>query len=150
MAQISLLKSDEPCFKSKQGQQAVKSGKAAEATIYCILKERGYQVTQQAYVGESIKGGEIKVDFLVNGIPKFPDGLIIESKWQETPGTADEKLFGLALDISQNYPCPTIVIVAGGGHRKGIVDWLRRQVNGGTLYAVYDFEQFLTWVIRSL
>lgn len=150
MAQIDLLKSNEPCFKSKQGQQAVKSGQAAEALIYCILKERGYQVERQAYVGESIKGGGIRADFLVNGIKQFPDGLIIESKWQETPGTADEKLFGLALDIATNYPCPTIVIVAGGGHREPIVNWLRNQVNGGTLYRVFDVEQFLTWTIRNL
>lgn len=142
-----------PCMpqtKSNQGQQAVKSGRAAEATIYCILKERGYNVERQAFVGESIKGGEIKVDFLITGIAQFPDGLIIESKWQETPGTADEKLFGLALDIEQRYPCTTIVIVAGGGARPGIIKWMRNQPNGGRLYAVFDFEEFLVWVIRNL
>lgn len=139
-----------PCVKSAQGQQAVKSGRAAEATIYCILRERGYRVEQQAIVGDSIKGGEIRADFLVTGILQFPGGLIIESKWQETPGTADEKLFGLALDIEKRYPLPTIVIVAGGGARTAIVDWLRNQVNGGSLYAVFDFEEFLGWVIRNL
>lgn len=142
-----------PCgktIKSAQGQQAVRSGRAAEATIYCIIKERGYEVHRQAFVGNSIKGGEIRADFLINGTPQFPEGLIIESKWQEVAGTADEKLFGLAIDIQQCYPLPTIVIVAGGGAREPIVAWLRRQVNGGTLYAVFDFEQFLTWAIRNL
>lgn len=144
---------ENPCLpqtKSKQGQQAVRSGRAAEALIYCILSQRGYQVDRQAFVGQSIKGGEIRADFLVRGVTQFPDGLIIESKWQEVPGTADEKLFGLALDIEKNYPCPTIVIVAGGGAREHIVNWLRNQVNGGTLYAVLDIEEFLTWMIRHL
>lgn len=139
-----------PQIKSKQGQQAVRSGRAAEALIYCILTQRGYQVDRQAFVGNSIKGGEIRADFLVHGVAQFPDGLIIESKWQETAGTADEKLFGLALDIDKNYPCPTIVIVAGGGAREPIVEWMRKQVNGGTLYAVFDIEEFLTWMIRHL
>jgi hypothetical protein len=154
MEQTSLFNmKNNPCLpsnKSQQGQQAVRSGRAAEALIYCILSQRGYQVDRQAFVGQSIKGGEIRADFLVHGIKQFPDGLIIESKWQETPGTADEKLFGLALDIQTNYPCPTIVVVAGGGAREQIVTWLRNQVNGGILYAVFDFEQFLTWAIRSL
>lgn len=142
-----------PCLpktKNSQGQQAVKSGRAAEATIYCILKERGFQVERQAVVGDSIRGGEIRADFLVHGVTQFPNGLIIESKWQETPGTADEKLFGLALDIEQRYPYPTIVIAAGGGARTAIIDWLRNQVNGGRLYAVFDFDEFLSWVIRNL
>lgn len=142
-----------PCMpqnKSKQGQQAVRSGRAAEALIYCILIQRGYQVDRQAFVGKSIKGGDIRADFLVRGIAQFPSGLIIESKWQETPGTADEKLYGLFLDIDKNYPCPTIVIVAGRGAREAIVNWLRNQVNGATLYAVFDLEEFLTWTIRHL
>lgn len=139
-----------PARKSSQGQQAVRSGQAAEATIYCILKERGYTVAQQIEVGDSIKGGRIRVDFLITGIPAFPAGLIIESKWQEVPGSADEKLFGLAEDIDKRYPCPTIVIVAGGGHRQGIIDWIRGQVKGGKLYAVMTFEEFLAWTIRNL
>lgn len=154
MGQSSLFNMQKkPCLpnnKSAQGQQAVRSGRAAEATIYCILKERGYTVDRQSFVGNSIKGGEIRADFLIGGIVAFPGGLIIESKWQETPGTADEKLFGLALDIEKNYPLPTIIVVAGGGAREPIITWLRRQVNGGTLYAVFDFEEFLTWTIRNL
>lgn len=143
-----------PCLpdmpKSKQGQQAVRSGLAAEATIYCILKERGYTVHRQVEIGDSLKGGRIRADFLVMGIPAFPSGLAIESKWQEVAGTADEKLFGLAEDIDRRYPCPTIVVVGGGGARQPIVDWLRNQVNGGKLYAVFSLEEFLAWVIRNL
>lgn len=143
-----------PCLpsmpKSKQGQQAVKSGLAAEATIYCILKERGYTVHRQVEIGDSLKGGRIRADFLVIGVPAFPSGLVIESKWQEVAGTADEKLFGLAEDIDKRYPCPTIVVVGGGGARPAIIEWLRGRANGGRLFAVFSLEEFLAWSIRNL
>lgn len=151
MQQLTMFEAPRPCAPKNngtQGSQAVRSGRAAEDTIYCILKERGYDVHRQSALGKSLKGGQITVDFLVMGHKDFPNGLIIESKWQEVPGSADEKLFALLADIQMRYPHPTVVVVGGGGARQSIVDHLRNHVGYQNLHAVMDFEEFLTWVIR--
>jgi hypothetical protein len=139
-----------PSKKDKQGQKAVKSGQTAEATIYCILKERGYGVERQYLIGQSLYGGELRADFYVTRIPQFPTGLFIESKWQHSSGSVDEKYPYLIANIKQCYPCPTIIVCAGGGARPLAVEWLRKQADGNKLYAVFSLEEFLTWIIRNL
>ncbi len=138
-----------PCKEvSLQGRQANLSGRAAEDMIYCILKERGYRVVRQCPLGTNIYGHNMKVDFWVLGIPMFPDGLIIESRWQEVAGSADEKFPYLVWNIMTCYPFPTMVVYGGGGSRTGAILWLQAQV-GGNFYAAFTLEEFLKWVIRN-
>lgn len=148
------LSAKEPCIQSMsntQGAQAVASGRAAEDLIYCIIKERGYQINRQYRTdGTNIYGGLIRVDFYVESTPQFPDGLIIESKWQEKAGSVDEKYPYLVNNIKNRYPVPTIVVIGGDGIRDGAAQWLREQVDGAQLYAVLSMEEFFTWTIRNL
>jgi len=132
-----------------QGKQANLSGKAAENTIYCIMKERGYTVQRQYAIGQSIYGHNVKVDFYITGIARFPAGLIIESRWQEVTGSADEKFPYMVQNIQAVYPHPTIIVYGGGGSKLGAIHWLKLQV-GGNLYAAFSFEEFMTWAIRNL
>lgn len=139
-----------PCKElNSQGRQANESGRAAEDTIYCIMKERGYTVKRQHPIGKGIYGHEIKVDFYVTGVAHFPTGLIIESKWQEVSGSADEKYAYMVENIQACYPCPAIVVYGGGGAKPGAIAYLKSKV-GGNFAAAYSFEEFLTWVIRNL
>jgi hypothetical protein len=73
-----------------------------------------------------------------------------ESKWQEVQGTADEKLCYLVANIRSCYPCPAIVIAGGSGARPGAIKWLRSQVDGVKLYAVFHVEEFVSWCNRNL
>lgn len=140
-----------PCREpQQQGRQANMSGKAAEGTIYCIVRERGYRVEREAFIGQNIYGGDIRADFLIEGVAVFPDGLIIESKWQETAGSADEKFVYLVENIKKRYPCPTIIVYGGKGFRSGAVEWLKAQADGKRLYRVMSLEEFLAWTIRNL
>jgi hypothetical protein len=143
-----------PCLpkqpKSKQGQQAVTSGRKAEAFIYCILKEAGYTVQRQYLIGLGIYGEALKTDFYVTGLRDFPLGLIIESKWQEKPGSVDEKFPYLVQNIIRCYPCPAIIVYGGKGAREGGLEWLHTQADGQKLLAVFSLEEFLTWTIRNL
>jgi hypothetical protein len=139
-----------PPIKHSQGKQAVKSGQAAESTIFYMLNERGYTVERQRSIGTGIYGTELRADFHVKGIYLFPDGLIIESKWQEMGGSVDEKYPYLVENIRQCYPCQAIVVHGGGGAKRGAIEWLRRQVDGDKLFAVFSFEEFLAWTIRNL
>lgn len=134
---------------STQGKWANSNGRAAEDTINDVLIRHRLIALRQYHVGKSIYGTPLYADFYVATAPGFPDGLIIESKWQETQGSADEKLPYLVTNIHQCYPCPTIIVLDGGGFRPGAERWLCSQV-GGRLYAVMNFREFLTWCNRNL
>lgn len=133
-----------------QGQQAVKTGATAEATIFCILKERGFTVQRQIVIGTSIYDTELRADFYIAPCTNFPAGLIIESKWQESAGSVDEKFAYLVENIRTRYPAPCIIILDGGGYRPKAAEWARRQVDGVRLIGVYTFAEFLSWCNRNL
>lgn len=133
-----------------QGKRANANGRSAEDVIASILDRRKVAYIRQHRVGLGIFGTPIKVDFYCHPPSGVELGLIIESKWQELSGSADEKLVYLVENIRQCFPCPAIVIAGGGGMRPGAAQWLRRQVDGEKLQAVFTLEEFLTWANRSL
>jgi hypothetical protein len=101
-------------------------------------------------IGTNIYGGAIEADLLVMGLARFPDGLVIESKWQDSKGTADEKFPYLVENIRRCYPCPVIVVPDGSGARPGAIRWLRDQVDGTHLLAVLSIAELMTWCSRNL
>ena len=103
-----------------QGLRANRNGRAAEDVIESILWQRGLRPRRQQVVGISIYGSALRADLLLAPMPQWPAGLVIESKWQDTLGTADEKLAFLALNILEGrYPAPVVIVVHGGGRIGG-------------------------------
>lgn len=98
--------------------------------------------------GINIYGLTSEYDFVIYHPQKHPDGLIIEVKWQQSGGTVDEKFPYLVLNIQTKYPYKTIVILDGGGYRKGAEKWIRSQV-GNNLTAVYNMMEFQTWMNKG-
>ena len=134
---------------ASQGSRASTNGRAAEDVIAAILRMRGHAPITQHQIGMGIYGSPLRVDFFIPSPPGFPRGLIIESKWQELAGTADEKLPYLIENVRHCFPCPAVIVLHGGGFRPGAERWLRAQV-GGSLHAVMRLEEFLTWCNRNL
>ena len=128
-----------------QGRRANRNGTSVEEIIEHTLSAKGYHVRRQYYIGKSIFDTGTYADLFVEGLPLFPNGLIIESKWQETRGTAEEKVVYLVTNIQNCYPCPTIIIADVGGHRPGVLQWLRRQAGQGRLLAVFSIMEFIRW-----
>jgi len=56
-------------------------------------------------------GAVINPDFVVYGIPKYPHGLVISSKYQSVSGTGDEKLEHLYKDVTEYFPKNVRVLV---------------------------------------
>lgn len=133
-----------------QGGQAASNGRFAENIIDSTLRLKGYQPDRQRVVGIGIFDTPIHADFYLAQAPNFQAGLIIESKWQETQGTADEKLCYLVNNIRYCFPCPVIIIAGGQGARTGAIQWLRAQADGIHIYAVYNLEEFVSWCNRTL
>jgi hypothetical protein len=145
------------------GTQANYTGTVLEKFIQDRLIERGYlflhskqfkpaQYLEQPiysrryYVGMNLYETELYCDFILYHPEKWPKGLIIESKWQQVGGSVDEKFPFLVLNIQYKYPCDTIVLLDGGGYRKGAEKWLRGQSGNGNLKHVFSMAEFQKWV----
>lgn len=133
-----------------QGRRANQNGSFATATIANILRQKRYWPEREWYIGKGIYGQDLRADLYVPDALGFENGLIIESKWQDQGGSVDEKFPYLVLNIKECYPCSTIVIAGGKGARAGAIQWLRSQVDGVSLYAVFSIEEFMSWAMQKL
>lgn len=129
--------------------KANKSGRDTEDILAAVLRVSGIAFERQVTIGTTIYGTELRVDFVLLNLRDFPDGLIVESKWQDVGGSVDEKFPYLVENIRHQYPLPAVVIVHGGGCRDGAVRWLRSRCDGQRLIAVYGLEDFISWANRA-
>lgn len=113
-----------------------------ELEAYIVNERTGYYA-RQVKLGTGIYGTGIQVDFLIYGESRS-EPLIIECKWQQSTGTADEKLPYLVANIRECYPHPTCIVIDGDGFRPGAINWLKRQKDKKVV-AVLGMTEFHTW-----
>ncbi|WP_238360547.1 PD-(D/E)XK nuclease superfamily protein [Iningainema tapete] len=145
---------NETTFIQNGGRRANSSGKSSEHIIGCFLEQRGFRVRYRYQLPcQGIWGNDIIVDIFCQGIPRFRNGLILESKWQDSSGSAFQKIPYAIENIKNKYPCETILIIDGEWMRKGVgknaFEWAKAQI-GGKLFAVYTFAEFASWVMKEL
>lgn len=144
--------------KLTQGAQANYTGNTLERFIHKSLTELGYlkvprggfhlaTLVQPSYAtqyctGLNIYGSLLYCDVILFHPTKWPNGCIIEAKWQQVGGSVDEKFPFLVANINSVYPCPTLVVLDGGGYRAGSEAWLRRQIQPGKLHKVLSMAEF--------
>jgi hypothetical protein len=129
---------------------ANRSGQTFEGIIEDALTRKGVTADFQCALAErSIFSKRIRVDVKIDPCPAFPDGLIIEGKWQHTTGSVEEKLPYLVMNIRQRYPYPAIIIIDGSGFSEGALAWLRDQIDGHLL-AVFSLREFVSWLNRGI
>ncbi|MDO8462727.1 MAG: DpnII family type II restriction endonuclease [bacterium] len=148
------------------GGRANKTGNSLEQFVEHKLKEHGYtefwdhkrqvfanrttiggkQYGKQIYCGKSIYETDRKCDFLVLNQEKWPDGLIIECKWQQSSGSVDEKYPFAFFNICK-IGVPTVVLLDGNGYKPAAMRWLKEQAHPQrALIAVYNMVEFQTAV----
>jgi hypothetical protein len=66
------------------------TGKVHEEMAIAALNKGGYKYETQKIIGQRLKGGKHKVDFIVAA----PNGeqVLVEMKWQQVPGTTEQKI----------------------------------------------------------
>jgi hypothetical protein len=106
------------------------------------LKQRIY--TRQFCLGKSIYGTSFYCDFILFHPQKWPDCLVIESKWQQSGGSVDEKYPYTVLNMKQHSAYKSILLLDGGGYKPGAEAWLRQQVDDKLLH-IFNMGQFQTW-----
>ncbi len=146
------------------GEKANSTGNLLEQFIEQILQKKGYvefwnhktiafenrkaiggkQYLKQLPVGQTIYETTRKCDFFIVNRDLFPDDLIIECKWQQVPGSVDEKYPFLLFNIIKTA-VPTIVLMDGSGYKKNAMKWLKSQVHEkSALIAVWNMAEFQT------
>lgn len=90
---------------------------------------RGLQVYEEVHLGTSIIGKQRRIDLFVLG----PEGaaLCVECKYQDSSGTADEKI-PYALNDLASQRIPGVIVYAGSGFSAGVLHLLQ-----GSEYAAY-------------
>src|SRR5690606_14452889 len=100
--------------------------------------------SRQFHIGSSIYGTPMYCDFVLFHPEKWVNCLIIESKWQQSGGSVDEKFPYFVLNIQQKHPHQVIVLLDGGGYKQSAEIWLRGQV-GNNLLKVFNMGEFQKW-----
>ena len=146
-----------------QGAQANLTGNRLEKFIEFSLIDSGYQkapdknefverletynhpaYSTQTKIGHTIYETNLICDFLLYHPQKWPHGLVLEAKWQQVSGTADEKYPYFVMNIWKSE-YQTVMILDGGGYRAGAERWVRAMQKRNLLH-VFSMSQFQTWV----
>ena len=104
--------------------------------------------SRQFAICKSIFETDAHCDFIVFHPEKHPESLIIESKWQQSGGSVDEKYVYTVENIQKRYPHKTVLLFDGGGYKKQTETWVRKQV-GGNLLHVFNMAEFQKWANKG-
>lgn len=122
------------------GGKANKTGKIAETLIACMLKENGIDFRYHSSIGTSIYGNPLTHDFVL------PDAkIIIEIKWQQVGGSADEKYPLLVANLKQQEGYRSIIVADGGGAKPNSILWMIKQIDE-KLIGVFTISEFVRFV----
>nr|WP_233417933.1 Dam family site-specific DNA-(adenine-N6)-methyltransferase [Rickettsia conorii] len=87
-------------------------------------------------------------DFILYHPERHPNCLVIESKWQQSGGSVDEKYTDLVLNIKKQGIYDTIIIIDGDGYKKEALKCFKDQV-GSNLIEVFSMSEFTSWVNKK-
>jgi hypothetical protein len=97
--------------------------KRVAAYLVSAYWDRGIQVFEEVNVGTSIIGKQRRVDLFVLQ-PEEKKALALECKYQDTSGTADEKIPYSLQDLAA-LRLPSALIYAGAGFSEGVLHLLQ-------------------------
>jgi hypothetical protein len=154
-----------------KGSKASGTGRVLEQTVVSVLREKKFKVVN--YLDWKRAPKEYGQELLLKHVPfttiydhpgttefllkSAEHGLTarIECKWQQSPGSVDEKLPYLYLNAIERVPEEHIIIVIDGdGWKKGAIPWLREAVakkkytnemSSKKRIEVVDMKGFITW-----
>lgn len=104
----------------------------------------------------TIYGHPGKTEFLVRS-EKYALEMRIECKWQQSPGSVDEKFPYLYLNCVEAMPERNImIIVDGGGAKAGAINWLKSTAKNKNYnhtdksIQVLTLSEFVAWAHKTL
>ncbi|EDL8065282.1 hypothetical protein CTA21_24515 [Salmonella enterica] len=97
--------------------------------------------SRQQYCGDKPDGKRLRTDFFLFDRVAFPQGLLIESKYQQVGGSVDEKL-PWTVEFLSMQPSKAILIVDGGGAHEGMVKYVTLKSAQTANVTVHNFMSF--------
>lgn len=128
--------------------RANQNGKLLERNVATTLTECRITFNRQVKIGTHIFGHTLKVDFVLTNLREYPNGLVLECKWQDSDGSVDEKFPTLVMNLRDHCPVPSVVVIAGGKCRPGALKWIKAQYDGQKLLRIFRYEEFMSWAAR--
>ncbi len=141
----------------------VNTGAVFEQLFNTVLPMKGYRIVgkeeYQPFLPPSISGGRHIPDKVIE-IPESDRWVILSKKWQETPGTAEQKVPFEVIKLidtikTSDAKFPYAYIILGGeGWNPKLKDFylkggLNPYINGYDLVRIVNSDQFLTLVNRN-
>ena len=125
------------------GYKKVKSSKFLELSKHSNEK----MFASQFNLGKNIYKTKQIVDFIITRADDTP--LVIQAKWQQSKGSVDEKLPFLVINLKEESPFDSLIIIDGGGYRSDAVTWMKEQIDN-KLLGVFSFSEFMIWSNNEL
>jgi len=119
-------------------QQAVSNGNELVKAVARLASELGLEAQEQVKVARRIWGAERNIDVVLTD-PKSRKRLGIECKFQDSKGTAEEKIPTTIKDISA-WPIPGIVVFTGVGFSENMKSFL---ISTGKAVEFLELEPWL-------
>jgi len=106
---------------------------------------------QQIKIAENVYGVVGVSDFYIYHPDKFPDGCIIESKWQGSQGSVDEK-YVFTVESLKIAKCKTMLVLSGSGARKPAITWMRKEsdLSVDNQFTFLYRDEFMEWARDTL
>jgi hypothetical protein len=126
------------------GMDAVRSGGTLEDQVAAALRTNGVAFCPQwatDYI--SVLNKKIRSDFYLPRASGFEEGLHVEVRWQDSSGSADEKICYLKDNILTKYTRPAVVVIDGSQVAEQY-EYLKAHV-GHRLIGVYRLSEFLSF-----
>lgn len=133
------------------------TGTILESIMRPALEKNGYTITTQTEIGPALGGRKHKIDVLVT----TSTGIVIpiSVKWQQVPGTAEEKvpfeiikLIHAVKTSGERFPYAYLVLGGMGWSALKeffLKDGLREYIRGYDLVRVVSLEDFITRANRK-
>ena len=158
-----------------QGSYANSSGNTLEKTVKEVFMSKGFQLLPYSKWNKTKDKEKFGKELLLTGIPytsiynhpgtteffasseKYDFKIRIECKWQQSAGSVDEKFPYLYLNCIEAMPEEDIIIIVdGGGYKKGGLEWLKKAAKEkkyqgqGKNITVFSLTEFIAWANRNL
>jgi PD-(D/E)XK nuclease superfamily protein len=144
------------------GRQATKNGEALEHAVLARLARCGYEQRKSmpipctaAFFIHRWRGGLRSVidtamvpDFYIWHPSKYPEGCLVECKWQETAGSAEAKI-KLVIESLVASPYRAIVILNGPGFSRRYLEYYKSLENE-RLTVITSSDELMVRINRGL
>ena len=112
-----------------------------------ILSSKWFKTQVQKGI-KSIYDLPLRVDFFILNKNKWPEGLVIETKWQSSAGSVDEKYPYTVLSL-KNLGYSSVLMIAGGGYRQKAINWCLEQQTDHFI-VLESLDSAIKWAQRNL